>query len=284
LNKKILTTSLVTALSLSFLGCGGGGGGSSDSQVIENSTKTGSLVDAPVQGLKYTTPTYSGFTDANGNFTYKKGESITFYLGNLTLGTVPAKETITPLTLAGDTDLNNISAKAVAIARILQSLDSDSGNANTLILPNTLEAMNISALDLEIEADLSTILAEAQTITLQPYVLKDAVDATNDMKSFLQTYLYNGTYTGSALLTGGSASNCPTDITFTLTVANGTSITGTTSLGASITGLSLVDSTVSGTTSDNTAWQGTINEDGVLSGNYNFDGGLCLGTLSGSKN
>ena len=188
--------------------------------------------------------------------------------------------------MAGDINLNNISAKAVAIARILQSLDSDPSNSSTLILPSSLEAMSISGLDLLIDADLGTILTEAQLITSQPYVLKSAIPAKNDMKSFLQTYLYNGTYTGSALLTGGTAgSACPSKTTFTITVANGTSLTGTTSLGTSITGISLVDSTVSGTTtSDNTAWQGTISEDGVLSGTYNVDGGLCTGTLNGTKN
>jgi len=282
MKKKVLLTSLIATAILSFIGCGSSGG--SSYLPPENTTQTGNLVDAPIEGLKYTTPTHSGFTDANGKFEYEEGELVTFYLGNLPLATIPAKKLITPLTLAGDINLNSISTKAIAIARILQSLDSDQANPDTLIIPTNLAGMDISALDLEVEADLNTILAEAQIITSQVYVLKDATTALNAMKDFLQSYLYNGSYTGSAQHTGGTLPICPPSMTFTISVSNGTNLSGITSEGDLLSAFNLINSTVSGTTSNNVVWNATINEDGGISGSYNYDNGKCMGTISGYKN
>ena len=110
-----------------LVGCGGGGGGSS------SSTNVGQFVDAPVEGLEYSSSTSSEIktTDANGRFYYQDGEKITFKIGQVILGDViPSNSgsTVTPLDLVGTTDTNN--SKVVEILRVLQSIDSDGDPTN----------------------------------------------------------------------------------------------------------------------------------------------------------
>ena len=70
--KKILLIAICAMLGA----CGGGGGGSS----------TGNFMG--VQGLSYNSPSKSGVTDANGNFEYVAGETMTFSIGGITLGSI----------------------------------------------------------------------------------------------------------------------------------------------------------------------------------------------------
>ena len=112
--------------------CGGGGGGGSNSGGgggTAGSSQVGTFIDAPVAGLQFDTSSGTSVTDGNGNFSYSTGETVTFHIGNLYLGSaVPSNNKITPLNLTGGTvDVGN--ASLVRILRVLQSLDSD-GNLN----------------------------------------------------------------------------------------------------------------------------------------------------------
>jgi len=126
MKNKILSVAVTSIFGLS--GCGGGGGGSTST----DDTLTGTFVDAPVQGLNYSTATQSGLTDSNGNFKYKSGETVTFKLGTLTLGSVTAEDVINPLHLAGDTSFSSISTKAKNIAMLLQNLDQNRSDTSKI--------------------------------------------------------------------------------------------------------------------------------------------------------
>lgn len=183
---KIIATAI---LGLSLIGCGGSGGSSSgDTTPTELATNTGAFVDSPVEGLQYSTTTLSGNTDNQGRFQYKDGETVTFKIGNLELGSAKGGKLMTPLTLTGENDLNNISSKVTNIARILQSLDENSSNSGLIKIPSSLKDLEISNIDLESDADLNTILSEAQTITSKSYVLKDSATAKADMKKYIGLY------------------------------------------------------------------------------------------------
>jgi hypothetical protein len=283
---KSLGLSLVVISTLGFVGCGGG----SSSSTSEDDTQTGTFVDAPVQGLSYTTATQSGVTDASGHFKYKSGETVTFRIGNLTLGNVKAKKTITPLTLGGDTNLNHIGTKAINIARILQSLDDNSSNSSIIVIPSLLQDLNVTNIDLESEADLQIVLIQAEDKTSKTYTLKSSIDAKNEMKSFLQNYLYTGSYSATSVYDPNSsslpASQCGGTLQWTINIASDGVVTGnsTTEGNRAIVGISLSDSTISGIANDGTSWNATINEDGKMAGTYNYDNGLCVGTISGTKN
>jgi len=135
--KKILFSSVALAF---LIGCGGGGGSndsntatSSDVSEVQSSstqdsqTKTGTFEDAPVSGLYYETSSgIKGFTDENGSFKYKEGDSVTFKIGNVLIGKVESGSLVTPYTF-GD--------KAEDIAYVLQNLDTDGNVGNSIQLP-----------------------------------------------------------------------------------------------------------------------------------------------------
>ncbi len=85
--------------------------------------ETGHFFDAPVTGLDFHTPTHSGKTESGGAFDYIPGETVTFAIGDLTLGTTPASHRITPLDLMGSDTTDDVGV--INMARLLQSLDDD---------------------------------------------------------------------------------------------------------------------------------------------------------------
>lgn len=85
--KSILLFLLVT-----LAACGGGGSGTP-------SVSQGKFIDAAVEGITYTSGTLTGLTDRQGNFSYQAGQSVTFSIGGIILGTVSGSAIITPIQL-----------------------------------------------------------------------------------------------------------------------------------------------------------------------------------------
>ncbi len=121
--KKLFNLSLLVTASL-LTACG-----NSDAPI-----KQGIFVDAPVEGLSYvTTSGLTGTTNAAGVFNYVAGDSVTFSLGSVKFPSVVAGDLISPLELTGASSANH--PGALAIARLLQSVDSD-GNPDNGITVN----------------------------------------------------------------------------------------------------------------------------------------------------
>ncbi len=94
---------------------------------------TGIFNDGPVQGLEYQTQTLSGITNKKGEFQYRSGETVTFTIGNLVIGSAPGGNRITPADMVVEVagDVKNIrNQKVTNIARFIQSLDSDGNIEN----------------------------------------------------------------------------------------------------------------------------------------------------------
>lgn len=197
-NFKKISLCLVVATTFGLSGCGGGGGGSTTS--IDD-TQTGIFVDSPVNGLKYESKSFSGYTNNGGIFQYKNGETITFKLGNLVLGQTKGSPYVTPLDISGDdnTNLDDISVKATNIARLLQTIDNNSSDGIQLNIPSSLNDLNISNYDIESEADLNTILTKVQEKTMNTYLLKDSQSSKENMKNYISIYkmypTFNTNYT-----------------------------------------------------------------------------------------
>jgi hypothetical protein len=88
---------------------------------------SGTLVDAPVEGVRYESGALAGITGSNGEFRYEVGNTVRFSIGDIALGQpVTGKAVITPLDLVenGTSD----SPAVINIARLLQSLDSQPGD------------------------------------------------------------------------------------------------------------------------------------------------------------
>ena len=123
---------VTTSLTLAFaLGCGDDDGDSGDGGADAGSA--GYLVDSPVAGVDYETPTYSGVTDAEGRYRYEPGETVTFSYRGVVLGSVTASPIVTPLELAG---VEIPDACTYAIVRFLLTLDTGGDPDSGLSLPD----------------------------------------------------------------------------------------------------------------------------------------------------
>lgn len=128
-----------------FIACGGGGSYYPENNLATNS---GVFLDSQVQGLRYTTDSFTGYTDINGTFYYKTDEIVKFYIGNIYIGSSKGAGVITPLDLVPNSSMTN--ATVLNIARVLQTFDIDKNCSNGISL--VPEAVN---LDSNLTADFS---------------------------------------------------------------------------------------------------------------------------------
>ncbi|MDX7713111.1 MULTISPECIES: hypothetical protein [Aeromonas] len=148
--------------------CGGGGddnGGGSNGGNNGGGTDTGSkplhtavFLDSVVGGLDYRCNDYTGVTNAKGEFLFDDGDTCEFALGNQRLGAVTLKagnSLVTPYTLAGDDK-----EKAIRIAALLQTLDSDSNPENGITLDKA-QVAQLGIVELGSDDAFNTSLVEA---------------------------------------------------------------------------------------------------------------------------
>ncbi len=132
---NITRTLVSTAILVALTGCGGGDGGGSSSTGGGTSSgngdsgssqptseaKIGVFTDSAVANLKYETTkpdgtvSLTGITDSEGEYQFNEGEMVSFYIGDLHLGSTQASEVVTPLELPAP----------IKVSQILQSFDSD---------------------------------------------------------------------------------------------------------------------------------------------------------------
>jgi hypothetical protein len=145
---------------------------------------TGVFIDSAVEGLHYVTATQSGTTNSSGEYNYIPGETVTFSIGGIVLGTTPASGVVTPLSIVP----NALSADNVQvnnIVRFLLSLDIDGDPSNGISISSDVTAVaadvvvDFSANDLSVEPGVTQLLATNLTITL--------VDATTAQDHFNQS-------------------------------------------------------------------------------------------------
>lgn len=154
-------TFLVLLFAASLAGCGGG-----DSDTATNEpppetpagTETGVFVDSAVGGLGYRTDTQEGETNADGEFEYVDGETVTFFIGDVELPAVKAGAVITPMDVFDTLDLTD--QRVVNLARLLQSFDEDGDPSNGISIA---DAAHLAATGLSIDFDVPTADFEANT-------------------------------------------------------------------------------------------------------------------------
>ena len=104
----------------------------SSETISDEGVKTGRFVDSPVANIAYRTSTRSGFTNANGEYFYHSGETVTFSIGGIDLPSAPARQLLTPLSLVG---VESASDRTVLnISRLLISLDVDGDPENGITI------------------------------------------------------------------------------------------------------------------------------------------------------
>lgn len=167
MQKRDITTilGLAAAALLSASGCIGNsdsdvdviaGGGVGDREILR-----GIFLDEAVDGLGYETATQADFTSGGGIFAYVAGETITFSIGTIILGSVAAGPILTPQDLAADPATLN--ETVTNIARLLQSLDEDQDPSNGITISSST---NSAATGLTVDFGVSTAEFESHESVL----------------------------------------------------------------------------------------------------------------------
>ena len=166
------------------------------------SVLTGILVNAPVEGVTFETATQSGITNADGEFRYLAGEMITFSVGDIILGTVPAAPIITPVELTGSIDPTVQIATNVLV--FLQSIDADSVHSNGITISAATQAAAVGQNLVFTEPEFSAQIAGVIAAIADPSDPdKSVVDDTTALDNFYLTYVqFGGTETFSWLFPG----------------------------------------------------------------------------------
>ncbi|MCD4689806.1 MAG: hypothetical protein K8R55_10835 [Desulfuromonadaceae bacterium] len=97
----------------------------------------GIFLDSPVAGLYYETATLDGYTDAEGTFLYREGETVTFYLQNLHLGQAPAVAVLTPIEIVPGAE-DETDPTVTNLCLLLQTLDEDGDLDNGIVLSEAI--------------------------------------------------------------------------------------------------------------------------------------------------
>jgi len=150
----------------------------------ESDVLIGSFIDSPVKGLRFVTSSgIEGTTDKNGNFTYKSGDDINFFIGDQAVGgSVKGSKTVSPLEVCNATNIDE-SSKATNLIRVLLALDTKE-NPYGLTIPDNIEKINKSETslnailemdDTEYVKEIKDIIAEIKNISAE-YVEVPTID------------------------------------------------------------------------------------------------------------
>lgn len=150
-------------LSASFLvACNDSGRPDVFAPIPAATTTTGVFLDAPVANVDFETATQSGVTNAQGEFIFVEGETVTFSIGDLAFPPVTGGETITPLEISGTNNPND--RQVVNMIRLLQTLDQDGDPSNGITITDTAKGL-ASAVDFDVpEADFESNTAVTNLI------------------------------------------------------------------------------------------------------------------------
>lgn len=180
----------ISAASL-IASCGGGGGGGTTTSTLQ-----GQFVDAPVAGLEYSTSSgITGVTDADGYFSYREGDTVTFKIGKMILGDAKGNDKVTPTVLYVDeiTDPNLLQQKVNTVVALLLALDSDP-NDNKITIPETViqEFENLTAeKNLEEDDDLTGINVDIDNDGQEENLAIEVENKKNEAEDHYEGTLYD---------------------------------------------------------------------------------------------
>jgi secreted PhoX family phosphatase len=139
--------------SLALAACGGSSNGDSTAATPAANQLTGTLSDSAVKGVTYSSSSgISGSTGVNGEFKYAAGDTVSFKIGNVTLGSVNMASAalgtqsgnlvVRPKDLAGVTDETDV--KALAVAQVIQTAAAASPTDTNIDVSNNLSKFSSS--------------------------------------------------------------------------------------------------------------------------------------------
>ena len=188
--------SIVVIAVITILGtaCGGGSGGGDP---VDPVVESGTFIDSAVEGLRFETPTQSGLTDNNGTFKYIKGEAVSFYIGDILLGTSTGAKQVTPMNFVPGSSSNN--PQVINILRFVQSLDEDNNPDNGIRIPGVVAAQ---ALGQALDFSHSTVDFENAANALLALLTSGAVNSLIDASSAKAHFIASLNIPSDVLITG----------------------------------------------------------------------------------
>ena len=132
--KKELLISVLAAGLLTMTGCGSSSDDGAPAGGGTTITLSAQFIDSPVEGLSYDCQSSgtTGTTNSEGIFHYVAGDTCTFKVGDIVLGSTQISGTTTPR------KLTTVEPNLTNILRLLQTLDSDENPSNGITLPTGL--------------------------------------------------------------------------------------------------------------------------------------------------
>jgi len=195
----LMKLTCVAFLTAFITACGGGSGSGGEDN---STTAIGQFKDANVEGLVYASGNESGITDSIGNFTYEKGNTVTFSIGAVEIGVAQGNSIVTPIDLVVNGTSNDIEVQN--IVRFLLLLDEDADASNGIVISPAIQALaeNWSQIDFtttDLDSELTDVLSDVASVippTLLPISVPDAVAAKNHLEATLRC-VYAGAFRGS---------------------------------------------------------------------------------------
>ena len=122
-------------------------------ETVQREGNPGVFLDSAVAGVGYSTSGgLGGFTDSEGTFYYKEGDTVTFEIGDISLGSVVAAEKLTPIEVMGAS--GTADQKVINLSRLLQTLDADGDPSNGInIEESTRTAMAGKTVNFDVPLD-----------------------------------------------------------------------------------------------------------------------------------
>ena len=137
----------------------------------------GRFIDSAVEGLRYEADSHSGMTDSEGRFSYRAGDNVSFYVGDVFLGDAPATPVMTPISLV-DGAVDHSHPKVQNIVRFLMSIDDDGDAGNGILI--TEETFDML---MELEID----FAAGDFDSRMNLILGDLIEGTTTVSPTLPT-------------------------------------------------------------------------------------------------
>ncbi len=238
--KFIVRAASVSAAILVLSACGGGGGGNAGASAggaAAPAVFQGVFTDAPVAGLSYATSSgASGTTNSAGQFNYAAGDTVTFSVGGLTLGSAAPTTTsagtavVTPVSIVpGASDASN--PKVTAIGQLLGTLNSiavanNAGASGTFTMPANAKSLIAQIAVTDVASIGTTQLQSLVTAAGAGAVVSGASAQANMTQGINSTSVIGTTWSGTCTCGGGGTFYFAPDGSLTGFTADGQLLAG----------------------------------------------------------
>ncbi|SHG68787.1 hypothetical protein SAMN05444483_12221 [Salegentibacter echinorum] len=178
MENKITKSLILIIVAFIFLRCSTDDNGENLSSQPEE--HIGVFLDSPVEGLFYESESFSGYTDAKGQFSYAEGEQIVFFVGDIKIGSAVGQEEITPISIASTSDATLESKEVKNIAAFLQTLDIDGDPENGIKIEQTvvdaleMDTVNFSGSITQVIGEIVNDVNQRTGIDLNPVYPEEA--------------------------------------------------------------------------------------------------------------